>query len=179
MKDDIYKQAKEMFFKYQGNSFFMERDHLYKTFKNYNVPQHVLADWYKALLENNKNRLLSASNNSDVVVNFFVYLDLIRCNSQYFSASDIDFAFDFFSKNEKLDDYSKIKIIEILINFIKYKKIADDRIKKYCKEVLSKMDINSFTVDKSYNDNGQLPSDVLKENIAPRILKDLEQISML
>ncbi|MWP63239.1 hypothetical protein [Gilliamella sp. Pas-s25] len=179
MKGDIYQQAKEIFFKYQGNSFFMEQDYLYKTFKNYNVPQNVLADWYKELLRNNREQLLSASNNSDIVVNFFVYLDLIKCNSQYFTTNDIEFAFNFFRKNKKLDDFSKIKIIEILIKFIKSKNISDNLIKKYCEEVLSKMDIASFTVDDSYKYNGKLPSHALKENIAPRILKDLEQISML
>jgi hypothetical protein len=179
MKDDIYKQAKEIFFKYQGNSFFMERDHLYKTFKNYNVPQNILVNWYKELLLKNKENLLSSSNNEKMIGEFFLYLDLIRCNKNYFSLDDINFAFNFLRKNEKLDDFSRLLMIEAVIDFIKSTNLSDSAIKDYCKNILSKMDIDSFTVDESYKYDGQLPSYVLKENIAPRILEDLEQISML
>ncbi|MWP62526.1 hypothetical protein [Gilliamella sp. Pas-s25] len=179
MKDDIYQQAKEIFFKYQGNPFFMEQDYLYKTFKNYNVPQNILTDWYKELLLKNKEKLLSTSNNEKMIGDFFLYLDLIRCNKNYFSTDDITFAFNFLRNNEKLDDFSRLLMIETIIDFIKYTNFSDSTIKDYCKNILSKMDIASFTVDDSYKYNGKLPSHALKENIAPRILKDLEQISLL
>ncbi|SCC34173.1 hypothetical protein [Gilliamella intestini] len=179
MKGDIYKQAKEIFFKYQGNSFFMEQDYLYKTFKNYNVPQNVLADWYKELLRNNKEQLLCASNNKEIKSKFFIYLELIRCNKQYFSNNDIEFAFDFFRKNKGLDDFSKIIMVEIIIKFIKQQNIIDTSIKEYCKVVLTKINTDSFTVDESYKYHGELPSYTLKENVSSRVLEDLEQIANL
>lgn len=179
MKENMYKQAKEIFFKYQGNAFFMGRDYLYETFKNYEVPQNILAEWYKELLLKNKEQLLSAPNNSEKVGKFFDYLELIRCNKQYFSNDDIVFAFDFFCKNEKLDNFSYLLMIEEIIDFIKSTNLADNSIKDYCKNILENMNIDSFTVDDRYKYENKLPFYALKENILPRILDDINQLNNL
>ncbi len=179
MKDNTYNQAKELFIKYQGNTFHMERDNLYKTFQKYNIPNNLLSLWYKELLLRNKEELLSPSNNKEITNNFFKYLELIRCNIQYFLMNDIKFAFDFFYKQKELDDFSKLVMIEIIINFIKDKGITNESIKKYCKEVLVRIDTSLFTVDDSYKYNGELPPYVLKEKITQRILDDTKALKSL
>lgn len=179
MEDNTYDQAKELFIKYQGNVFHMERDNLYKTFQKYNIPNNLLSLWYKELLLRNKEELLAPSNNKEITNNFFKYLELIRCNIQYFSMNDIKFAFDFFYKQKELDDFSKLVMIEIIINFIKDKGITDESIKKYCKEVLVRIDTSLFTVDDSYKYNGELPPYVLKEKITQRILDDTKALESL
>ena len=179
MEDNTYDQAKELFIKYQGNVFHMERDNLYKTFQKYNIPNNLLSLWYKELLLRNKELLLSPSNNKEITNNFFKYLELIRCNIQYFSMNDIKFAFDFFYKQKELDDFSKLVMIEIIINFIKDKGITDESIKKYCKGVLVRIDTSLFTVDDSYKYNGELPPYVLKEKITQRILDDTKALESL
>lgn len=179
MKENMYKQAKEIFFKYQGNAFFMGRDYLYETFKNYEVPQNILAEWYKELLLKNKEQLLSAPNNSEKVGKFFDYLELIRCNKKYFSNNDLEFAFNFFRKNENLDDISKIIMIEIIIKFLKERNTRNLSIEQYCKDVLTKINIDSYTIDDSYKYEGEFPSYTLKERVSQRILDDLNDLSNL
>ena len=127
----------------------------------------------------NKEELLAPSNNKEITNNFFKYLELIRCNIQYFSMNDIKFAFDFFYKQKELDDFSKLVMIEIIINFIKDKGITDESIKKYCKGVLVRIDTSLFTVDDSYKYNGELPPYVLKEKITQRILDDTKALESL
>lgn len=78
-----------------------------------------------------------------------------------------------------MDDFSKLVMIEIIINFIKDKGITDESIKKYCKEVLVRIDTSLFTVDDSYKYNGELPPYVLKEKITQRILDDTKALKSL
>ena len=39
MNENKYKEAKEIFMKYDGNHFFMAREEIYDTYKKYEVPE--------------------------------------------------------------------------------------------------------------------------------------------
>lgn len=179
MKDDMYKQAKEIFFKYQGNAFFMERDYLYKTFKNYEIPQNILVEWYQELLLKNKKQLMSTKINSEIIDSFSSYLNLLRSNKEYCSTDDINFAFNFLYKSKKLDDFSILLMIDKIINFIIELNISEDCIKKYCKNKLLEMNPDSFTIDNSYKIDGQWPPYALKKSIAQKTSINLEKLNML
>lgn len=179
MNDDMYKQAKEIFFKYQGNAFFMERDYLYKTFKNYEVPQNILAEWYKELLLIDKKKLMSAKINSEITDSFSSYLNLLRANKEYCSTEDINFAFNFLYEIKKIDDFSILLMIDKIVNFVIELKISENCIKQYCKNTLLEMNLDSFTIDNSYKIDGKWPPYALKSSIAQKISIDLEKLNML
>lgn len=178
MKEYMYKEAKEIFFDYQGNAFFMTRDGVYETFKNYAVPQVISDQWYQELLLKNKEQLLSESNNSEIVWRFYLYLHLIQCNKDYFEKDDIEFAFDFFIKNQKLDDYSKLKIIETIIDFLKSQSSTFPLITNFCKNILINMNIDSFTIDESYKNNNYDLSNLSQENLSNRISYDIKELTI-
>lgn len=179
MNDEKYQEAKEIFFNYQGSAFFMANDGVYETYKSYAVPPAISDQWYLELLLKNKEQLLSAANNSEIAWRFYLYLNLIRCNKQYFTNDDIQFAFDYFCKSEKLDNFSYLLMIEQIIDFIKSINQTDNSIKNYCKKILENMNIDSFTVDDSYKYEGKFPSYTLKERVSQRILDDLNDLSNL
>jgi len=143
---DIQK-AKEMFLKYNGNYFHMERDDVLYEYRGYSISKEQEKIWINEIINNyiNKLRISGDDMSRNLYINYFYSICdiIIRSND----VSNVILLYEEFKKKSYYDSFSKLLMLESIYKCLKYYKVQNiNNIKFEAKELLN----SEITVDESF-----------------------------
>jgi hypothetical protein len=155
-----YDEAKEIYFKHNGNYFFMDRgDESLEKYKYFNVPKELEQEWDAEI----KQKLVLKIEKEKNMQYFEIYCDnLLSISADTRSIEDVDvkgllFVYNtFVKKRNTLDTFTSILLIERIFFDVYYKRfkkadiITTSRIMKESLEFLKSLLEKPITISKDY-----------------------------
>lgn len=172
MNKDI-KRARELYFRYGGSLFHMQREGDLEEYKSYKIETHLEKSWQleyqKSLINNFDNSLLADSS-------FMRLCDSIRQCKDLKSATNLAAIIE--QKMDRFDSFTALRIGEEIIKIRDALKLQGSQqayLNSLAQELLSYARKPPLRIDESYK--ATLSSDVLNmESIHSRISKRLNEI---
>ncbi|GHU83755.1 hypothetical protein AGMMS50284_7760 [Clostridia bacterium] len=166
-----YKRAKEMFFIYYGSKGYMWRGEVLEEYESYHVPEWLEIEWQKEIMIDLKNKMELDLPQKEKwgVINCY-----LTCNQNFYKKDSIDFLEKHKEEIIKMDDCSKLLVIESIFDHSlpkekeKRKKIIEKCIKKL-RKMFEKEAKKEFTIDKSYYEPYKLSDTFVDDEIKERI----------
>ena len=153
-----YDEAKKIYFYYNGNFFFMDREGDYEKYQAFNVPKTIEKEWTEELKDNYKKSIENEKNMQKFELSCNA---LIRISSNTINGlADINsllFVYNIFmERRDCLDTYTIVKMIGVFFddvgvkNFKKVSIITTARILKETLEFLKSLLDKPITISKDH-----------------------------
>lgn len=182
MNDNRQLEAKEIYMKFGGSLFHMEREGEYENYKKYCVTKEQENIWDNEY----QNELLSKVANEDIVSDLF--LQLINTLRRTGNIKHIQMFLEFVNaKLDKMDTFSKLLVSEGVLGIVKslMKDNEPDKTrialeaKRFVHDILSKSIVLPITVASYYSDIDYLRDIITEDKIMLRTQKLLNEINKL
>ena len=161
------KEAKNIYFRYSGNKFEMERDDVYKKYKYYRISKEQEEKWKDEIFEDYKSIINKENDNFKLVNNIRGILML-----EYRTTEAINKVIDILNRRE-IDTFSSILICEEIKKTLKsnHENNNCDNVKGDLYQIKNKLLNEKITIDSKYlNTNFMKNYDFSECNIRKRIL---------
>ncbi|NLP41266.1 MAG: hypothetical protein GX348_03570 [Veillonellaceae bacterium] len=166
MSEDGLAKAKTMFFRYQGNFFYMSRDGEYEEYKKYNIPKEQELIWKDELVMQWYNKLSF----KDTVA----FQNLAAIAENYEDYSIVERLIKFVADNlNEGDSLIKLVYAEILLNIACPKELLNAKLETVT-DLLNYVKNNDITIDSGWIKKGfaELPN---KDYVLNRLKNDLKR----
>ena len=150
-KQNIYsesdlKEAKNIYFRYGGNKFEMERDGVYKKYNNYGITKRQEGKWKDEIFEDYKSKIEKEYDNLKLENNIHGILML-----EYRTTEAINIVIDILNRRD-IDTFSSILICEEIKKTLKYTHENNncDNVKSGLYQIKNKLLNEKITIDSRY-----------------------------
>lgn len=161
--------VKEMFHKYEGDFFQMERDGEYQEYKKYKVPRGLELQWIEELKDDLIKILLNCTNHKRIAETFALY-------GHYAVQTKDEKMFEFmlryvFEHNKDWDTNTTFRNINVMLSSICILKNQNIKNEIVNKCILSLKDIldNGIRISDDYKEKGKMPEYLSTERISANI----------
>lgn len=174
-----YENAKELFLKYRGSHFNMDREGEYSIYKQYNISKKQELIWMDEWIKN----LLKKINELGISNDYFSDFSIIPIN--YMTSKIIINLTDLIElKHSEWDTFSVLLISEKILKITKEIKTKSDKnnnifkIKNILLKILRNITESSITISQYYKDLGYI-IDLNKKSVFVRINELIDEIENL
>lgn len=167
-----YDEAKEIFIKYNGSHFQMEREFEYSKYKSYRVPKEMERTWINEL-EEKKFDMLEIESNESIIVD--ILIDLEQILVQYKDENGLLLIVKYAKNITKFDTFTKLIIAEIILNIIRELKLNNSQIDaiNFAITILEDICIEPVTISQSHLNNGNVPDYMSEAILRNRAKKEI------
>ena len=174
MKNDRYREAKEIYFKYGGNSFFMTREGDYEHYKSFAVPKEVEKEWMREYRDTLFAKLHAETSGDGLTLIISSIISTVSKDS-----SDVLVTLSEFiqANKESFDFFTSILIAEALLKAVKFYGHEDSvsaATVALSLQILKKLLERPVTIANDYLESQHMAGyDFSKENLEKRIKNTL------
>ena len=167
-------EAKEIFDKYHGSYFLMDRDDVYNYYKSFNISNETERKWRIDNIDSLKRRLSKTKNMKDISNYFSIICEYCV---QLKSESDLLWLLEYnINNSQKLDSNTLLKNVNSLLNYahiIKPKKKKKQFVSSCLALLIQNMN-DGVTISDDYIENGCFPNYLTKELLLTKIQQTVE-----
>jgi len=169
-----YDDAKEIFIKYNGSHFQMEREFEYSKYKSYRVPKKLEQTWIYELEKIFFDKLEIEFDENTIVD---ILIDLKQIILQYKDEKGLSLIVKYANKNiVRFDSFTKLMLAEIILHIINKLNISSTQIDtiNFARTVLEDICSQPIKIAESHFKNGCIPEYMSEDTLIDRAKKEIE-----